>query len=68
MNAYLMLENSLVQELSDVNSKIYESLVTFTSDMGVRVVGNHAVQLVTPCISMHMFQWSAGIQCDAVSS
>ena len=24
--------------------------------------------LVTPCVSIHLFQWSAGVQYDAVSS
>jgi len=39
-----------------INSEIYKSLTTFESDRGVMLVSNHVVQVVTPCISMHMFQ------------
>ena len=54
-----------------INSEIYKSLVTFTSDSAGEwdlLVSNHEVRVVTSCISMHLFQWSAGIQYGAVSS
>jgi hypothetical protein len=58
VNVQLMLENSLVQELSNVKTdqqgNFQESCALHIKWGGGVHVSNHVLQVVTPCISIHV--------------